>query len=94
MSEQKPTRSLCRHCNRRPVNRPRGLCWHCYYKPGVRELYPSTSKYAFRGVGNGQRKRPLPTPTDTLPGTPERVAVLEERAAREEALWHPDDARE
>ena len=43
---------ICRHCRRSGVNRPRGLCWTCYYTPGVRELYPSGSKYARRGVGN------------------------------------------
>lgn len=36
---------ICRHCEKRNANRHRGLCWSCYYKPGVRELYPSTSKY-------------------------------------------------
>lgn len=39
----------CRHCGGGPVNRPRGLCWTCYHKPGVRELYPSASKYAPTG---------------------------------------------
>ncbi len=38
-------RPLCRHCQKSHVNRPLGLCWHCYYCPGVRALYPSTSKY-------------------------------------------------
>jgi hypothetical protein len=38
-------RPICRHCRKRPVNRPCGLCWGCYYAPGVKELYPSTSKF-------------------------------------------------
>lgn len=37
----KPTRKLCRHCQREPANRPRGLGWKCFYSPGVKELYPS-----------------------------------------------------
>lgn len=37
---------LCRHCQKKKAIRPRGLCWRCYYRPGVLELYPSTSKYA------------------------------------------------
>lgn len=37
---------LCRHCKESSANRPKGLCWSCYYTPGVRKLYPSTSKYA------------------------------------------------
>jgi hypothetical protein len=83
----------CRNCQKAPVNRPRGLCWSCYYTPGVRELYPSTSKFARRGVGdfNG-RSAPAAVPTEALPGTPEKVAILEERARLRQALWHPRDA--
>jgi hypothetical protein len=33
-----------------------------------------------------------PTPTQALPGTPEKVAVLRERARLGQALWHPLDA--
>jgi hypothetical protein len=84
---------MCRHCNRVKANRPRGLCWSCYYTPGVREQYPSTSKFAQRGIDdfNG-RAAPPPIPTRALPGTPEKVAVLMERARQRQALWHPQDA--
>ncbi len=37
---------LCRHCNRRPVNRPRGLCFRHYYDPAVRALYPRDTVHA------------------------------------------------
>ena len=84
---------LCRHCQKVKSNRPRGLCWSCYYSPGVRDLYPSTSKFARRGVGVGNRRSVLPEPTNALPGTPEKVAVLEERARMGQCLWHPLDAR-
>lgn len=30
---------LCLHCGKRPVSKPRGLCWTCYYGPGVRDQY-------------------------------------------------------
>ena len=84
---------LCRHCNRVPSNRPRGLCWSCYYTPGVRDLYPSTSKFARRGVSDYNGDGQLPTePTSALPGSAEKVAILEARAARGESLWHPHDA--
>lgn len=85
--------SGCRHCGHPRVNRPRGLCWSCYYKPGLRDLYPSTSKFARRGLldFNG-RATPPPRPTAALPGTPEKVAVLEQRARRHQGLWHPQDA--
>ena len=84
---------LCRHCGRVPSNRPRGLCWSCYYKPGVRELYPSTSKFARRGLDdfNGRAAAPA-APTEAAPGSPEKILVLMERARKRQALWHPDDA--
>jgi hypothetical protein len=84
---------LCRHCQRVQSNRPRGLCWSCYYKPGVRDLYPSTSKFARRGVGDFNGESSVAAePTEALPGSPEKVAVLEERARLGLALWHPLDA--
>lgn len=83
--------SLCRHCHRSSVNRPRGLCWSCYYTPGVRELYPSTSKFARRGVGNFCGNAQPCEPTHALPGSEEKVAVLEERARMRQQLWHPLD---
>ena len=84
---------LCRHCNRAPASRPRGLCWSCYYRPGLREQYPSTSKYGYRGLGNFTcRSEHLPQPTGALPGSAEKVTVLESRACLGQALWHPLDA--
>lgn len=84
---------LCRHCEEMPPSRPRGLCWSCYYQPGVRDQYPSTSKYGKRGFGNfhGQVEALAP-PTSAPPGSPEKVAILEERAMRRQSLWHPLDA--
>lgn len=85
----------CRHCQQAKVNRPRGLCWSCYYRPGIRDKYPSTSKFGRRSFGNFFGKAPLPPqPTSASPGTPEKVAVLEERARLKLSLWHPEDARE
>jgi hypothetical protein len=84
---------LCRHCKKVKSNRPRGLCWSCYYRPGVRDMYPSTSKFARRGVLDFCGKARIPQPTTALPGTAEKVAVLEERARLGLCLWHPLDAR-
>lgn len=84
---------LCRHCQKVRSNRPRGLCWSCYYKPGVRDQYPSTSKYARRGVSDFNGRTALADePTEALPGTEDKVAVLMERARLGLSLWHPDDA--
>ncbi len=83
---------ICRHCRRAPQSRPRGLCWSCYYTPGVRERYPSTSKFGRRGHGNFNGNAPPPAfPTQALPGSPEKILVLEERARMKQCLWHPDD---
>jgi hypothetical protein len=59
----------------------------------VRDRYPSTSKFARRGVDdfNGQVRLPS-VATEATPGSPEKVAVLEERARLRVALWHPADA--
>lgn len=84
---------VCKHCQKAKVNRPRGLCWSCYYTDGVKDQYPSTSKYARRGVGNFTGNAPLPEPTTAAPGTPEKMAVLELRAKLKQALWHPHDAK-
>ena len=84
---------LCRHCQRVPANRPRGLCWSCYYTPGVRQQYPSTSRYAHRGLGDFTGQTPPPgQPTAAPPGSPEKVAVMMDRARRGQSLWHPADA--
>jgi hypothetical protein len=83
----------CRHCGRRAAGRPRGLCWACYQTLDIRGRYPPVSKFGRRGVldfcGSG---KPPELPTRALPGTTEKVAILEQRASRREALWHPHDA--
>lgn len=84
----------CRHCGKSKVNRPRGLCWTCYYTPGLRECYHSGSKYARRGISNITGVQPPPAvPTTAPPGTLEKLDVLAERAKLKVALWHPMDAR-
>lgn len=85
---------ICKHCGKSKVNRPRGLCWTCYYTPGVKDQHPSTSKYARRGVGNFNGNAPIPCePTTAAPGTIEKMQVLEYRAKNKQALWHPLDAQ-
>lgn len=83
---------LCRNCCRRQANRPRGLCWSCYYTPSVRDRYESTSKFGRRGLHNGHHNAPLPVPTTVPPGTPEKLEILAARARARQALWHPCDA--
>ena len=84
---------VCRNCHHAKPNRPRGLCWSCYYAPGVRDRFPSTSKFAQRGIGDFNGKSVLPPfPTGAMPGTVAKVAILEQRAHMRVALWHPQDA--
>jgi hypothetical protein len=40
---------------------------------------------------NGEPRLPA-TPTSAVPGSPEKVAILIERARLGQALWHPLDA--
>lgn len=82
---------ICRHCHTRNVNRPRGLCWTCYYTPGVSALYPSTSPYARRGVGGVNTVGPLPKPSNAHPGTEDKIALMMDRAEKGEQLHHPDE---
>jgi hypothetical protein len=87
-------KAICRHCKQGSVTRLRGLCWTCYYADGVRDLYPSTSKFA-RTCTMGRATAPLPAaPTTAAPGTPEKMAVLESRAIRGERIFHPLDRQQ
>ena len=71
MQDQK---TLCRHCHEQKVNRPLGLCWRCYYAPGVRKLYPSISPFVRRSpIGDCCGYRPAPEPTAARPGTFEKL---------------------
>jgi hypothetical protein len=84
---------VCRHCGRRVASRPRGLCWTCYQTLDIREQYASMSKFGRRGVLDFCGSGYLPeAPTRAMPGSPEKVMILEQRASRRQALWHPLDA--
>ncbi len=87
-------RAMCRHCHQYHVNRPRGLCWRCFYTPGVKERYQITSKFARRGIGNGFKPSTLPEPVPHIePGSPEKLSLLAARAARGLSLFHPAEPR-
>jgi hypothetical protein len=42
---------------------------------------------------NREGKAEMPEPTDALPGSLEKLQILEDRARRGQYLWHPLDAR-
>lgn len=83
----------CRHCQREKVNRPRGLCWGCYYKPGVRVMYPSTSKYGNRYGMDFNDAAKTPRPTSALPGSEDKIRVMIRRGDNQESIFHPQDAQ-
>lgn len=102
-------RRRCRHCRRKPTilndkgDRgalwPRGLCRLCYYDPAIRERYRR-----IRGTVNTESRLPalnrvrlrlrIPQPTQALPGSAEKIAVLMARVAAGQYLHHPKDRRE
>lgn len=82
---------LCLHCGERPSNRPRGLCWHCYTRRSVRARHQHIKPRAVVRMAQDERE-PLPAaPTQELPGTKEKLAVLAQRLWNGESLWHPQD---
>jgi hypothetical protein len=94
VAEPAATPATCLHCCRAPVSRPRGLCWVCFYQPRIREQYAPLGAMGRHGArrADTRRERPLGEPTEALPGTPQKVAVLIARASAGLALWHPEDA--
>ncbi len=86
----------CPHCGEWRICRQRGLCWTCYWvTPGVREQYPPLGAAGRRGVPNFAGYAPPPAePTAARPGTPEKIAVMGQRAMRGEQLCHPADGRD
>lgn len=85
----------CRHCRTNKACRARGLCFGCSRRPEVRALYPlPPNHHRRRGSGiDNTAPRLAPRPTAALPGTPEKIAVMAERAANGYAVFHPLDSR-
>lgn len=95
----------CKQCQQRvaaPGCNPNGLCRSCladqtaagHYTP----IYHPPRK---RMLGNRKRKKLRKKvrvfislcPTDALPGTPEKVAIMEERVRNRWHVHHPEDAK-
>lgn len=71
----------------------RWMCNTCYRSP-ARDLYPLPPEIAKFGQRPQQAKTLGKIPsraTDARPGSPEKIAVMAERAKRGESLFHPDD---
>jgi hypothetical protein len=85
--------TMCSHCLQRPlaargIPRHYKLCPSCYFSPLVRKML---------GVP-GQLMAPKNVkpedyqPTEAMPGSREKVAVMAARVERGLPLWHPLDA--
>ncbi len=77
---------LCRNCECRSANRAGSLCVACFRDTAARERHPRKTIHPPRPSAV------LPEPTDARPGTEAKMLVLQDRAARGLALFHPDDA--
>ena len=91
MSES--TGPKCRHCRRKKICRPMGLCWGCYYRPGVKEEYRD-SKYGTPSEVGLAASGAADRPVRALQGSEEKVRELERRAALGMELWHELDGED
>ena len=86
----------CQHCQERPGRHKMRLCWRCYHTPGVRDLYREREDLSTAG-GDGAwefTELPLPPePTDAVPGSPEKLAVMQWRDEHGYQPHHPADNR-
>lgn len=84
----------CKHCLTRQCCPGRPLCHACRLDPAIRELFPTASKFGRRGVGAGNVAPLEPAPTAAAPGSVEKVAVMEARAERGEAIFSELDQKD
>jgi hypothetical protein len=89
----------CLHCGDTATKqRTRGLCRRCYFDAAVRPLYEPIRRRVLgewastEGDFYGGYRLPA-EPTRAAPGTAEKIAVLQVRAAAKTSLHHPADAR-
>lgn len=82
--------AACLHCGDVRRRYARALCATCYHNHVIRRMYPrlkESNGTPYRYFGDAD-----PKPTDELPGSVGKVAVLEGRVARNERLWCAGDA--
>lgn len=92
--KRKPKHGKCGYCGTVMVDIRRGLCRRHYNDETIRERHGDRSRLSCasaQGEPEGVADPPLPkTPTQHLPGSEGKIAVLIERFGRC-SLWHPED---
>lgn len=84
----------CRHCGTSGYIHRRGLCQRCYDKKKIRHLHGPVSPFGNKALTyDCAGGRPLPKPTDAIPGSPEKIAVMAERFRKRQQIHHPRDAK-
>lgn len=93
MDSRKASLAMCSHCLQRPqaasgIPRHYTLCPGCYFSPLVRRMLGVPGQLmAPRGITPADYE-----PTEAMPGSREKVAVMADRVARGLPLYHPLDA--
>lgn len=82
---------MCLECGVAKCTRPRGLCWACYYDPDVKGRYRVSMLFGPKDwpVYTG---RPSAEATQAVPGSLEKIMVLQSRASQGVDLHHEWDA--
>ena len=90
----------CRHCKVRSGYRSRGLCAICWDNVEIRALYSARRGIWQRDAEEVEQHKVeaaeyvrtvAPLPTDAMPGTPEKVEIMELRYALGFSIFHPMD---
>ena len=82
----------CRHCFLVRYPHARGLCRTCHETPAIRRMYPTFRPTGPNGLKHGTLPQ-APEPTLAMPGSLEKVAVMEARVGAGFACFHELDAR-
>jgi hypothetical protein len=82
----------CRNCWQQRLLRPKGLCWKCYFTPGVRALYTPVSPRGNR-FHDAQAEGAVPDEaTQALPRSEAKLAELARRVQMRQALHCSGDS--
>ena len=88
IKKQKP---FCVHCKKNKAQRSRQLCVKCYDNLEIRNSTPPVTLCGYRGLSYLRSPKLATLPTSALPGSIEKIRVMQERLSRGEAVFHPDD---